>query len=88
MPEEGSDDPAIEGTGGNGSGGTPFFKAHTQRQSFLSFFTLKQFLKNFYFLLFRAIPVAYGGSQVRSPIGAATASLHHSCSNTRSEPRL
>ena len=41
-----------------------------------------------YFLFvcfFRAAPVAYGSSQARGQIGAATAGLHHSHSNTRSE---
>ena len=37
------------------------------------------------FLLFRATPVAYGGSQARGPIGAAAAGLHHSRSNAGSE---
>ena len=41
-----------------------------------------------FFCLFRASPTAYGGSQARGRIRAATASLHHSHSNTRSEPRL
>ena len=36
------------------------------------------------FLLFKAAPMAYGGSQARGPIGATAASLHHSHSNTRS----
>ena len=40
------------------------------------------------FLLFKAAPMAYGGSQARGPIGATAASLHHSQSNSRSEPRL
>ena len=35
------------------------------------------------FLLFRATPVAYGGSQASGLIEATTASLHHSHSNTR-----
>ena len=38
--------------------------------------------------LFRAAPVAYGSSWARGQIGAAAASLHHSHSNTRSEPCL
>ena len=38
------------------------------------------------FLLFRAAPVAYGGSQARDRIGAAAANLHHSHSNMGSEP--
>ena len=39
----------------------------------------------FFFLLFRATPVAYGGSQARGPIGAPAASLHHSHGNVGSE---
>jgi len=39
-------------------------------------------LNSFFFLLFRAAPVAYGGSQARSQIGAAAASLHLSHSNS------
>ena len=35
-----------------------------------------------FFLLFRAVSMAYGGSQARSPFGATAAGLHHSCSNT------
>ena len=46
----------------------------------------------FLFLLFRAIPAAYGASQARSPIrgliGAVAAGLRHSHSNAGSEPRL
>ena len=46
---------------------------------------------NFYFIfllfLFRATPMAYGGSQARGPIGAAAAKLHHSHHHARSEPR-
>ena len=45
----------------------------------------------FYFLffcLFRAALAAYGGSQVRGPIGAVAAGLRHSHSNTGSGPRL
>ena len=40
------------------------------------------------FCLFKAVPVAYGGSQVRGRIRAIAAGLHHSHSNARSEPRL
>ena len=40
------------------------------------------------FCLFRAAPAAYGGSQAKGQIGAVTAGLHHSRSNTESEPRL
>ena len=45
----------------------------------------------FFFLfppLFRAIPAAYVSSQARGWIGATAASLHHSHSNSESEPRL
>jgi len=38
--------------------------------------------------LFRAAPVAYGGSQVRGQNGPAAASLHHSHSKVGSEPHL
>ena len=37
---------------------------------------------------FRAIPLAYGGSQARGQVGAAAAGLHHSHSNAGSELRL
>ena len=40
----------------------------------------------FYFILFRATPVAYGSSQAKGQIGAAAADLHHS--NARSETHL
>ena len=40
------------------------------------------------FLLFRATPPAYRGSQARSLIRATAASLHHSHGNARSEPSL
>ena len=41
-----------------------------------------------YFCLFRAPPLAYGGSQARGPIKATAASLHHSHSHMGSEPCL
>ena len=37
---------------------------------------------------FRATPAAYGSSQVRAPIGAAAAGLHHRHNNAGSEPYL
>ena len=37
-------------------------------------------------LLFRAVPLAYGGSQARDQIRATAAGLHHS--HAGSEPRL
>ena len=42
----------------------------------------------FVFLLFRAVPAAYGGSYTRGGIRATAASLHHSHGNARSEPCL
>ena len=42
----------------------------------------------FFFLLFRAAPMAYGGSQARGRIGATAAGLHHSHGNTWSELHL
>ena len=46
------------------------------------------FIYNFFFLLFRATPTAYGGSQVRGPMGAVAAGLCHSHSNTGSKLHL
>ena len=40
------------------------------------------------FLLFRATPTAYGGSQARSPVGATAANLCYSHSNIKFEPHL
>ena len=42
----------------------------------------------FFFLLFRAAPLAYGGSQTRGLIRATAAGLRHSHSNAASEPCL
>ena len=42
----------------------------------------------YFFLLFRSIPVAYGGCQARGRIGAIAAGLCHSHGSTGSEPRL
>ena len=44
--------------------------------------------KHLFILLFRAVPVAYGGFQAGGLIGATAASLHHRHSNTRSELHL
>ena len=52
---------------------------HYPRQTSLS--------KLFFLSLFRATPAAHGGSQARSWIGATAASLCHSHSYARSEPR-
>ena len=48
------------------------------------------FIKSFFFFfgLFRAVPMAYGGSQARERIRAVVAILRHSHSNPRSEPCL
>ena len=35
----------------------------------------------FFFLLFKAVPTSYGGSQARGPVGPVAAGLHHSHSN-------
>ena len=40
----------------------------------------------FFFLLFRASPMAYGGFQARGLTGATAAGLRHSHSNARSRP--
>ena len=42
----------------------------------------------FFFGLFRATPMAYGGSQARGQIGPVATSLRRSNSNAGSEPRL
>ena len=41
-----------------------------------------------YLFIFRALPTAYGTSQARDQIGAVAAGLHHSHSNSSSEPCL
>ena len=41
-----------------------------------------------YLFVFRAAPMAYGGSQARGHIGATAASLFHSHRKARSEPCL
>ena len=45
-------------------------------------------LSFFFLFLFRATPVAYGGSQPRGQIGAAAAGLCHRHSSAGSEPHL
>ena len=42
----------------------------------------------FFFVFFRATPVARGGSQATDLIGAIAAGLHHSHRNPASEPDL
>ena len=50
------------------------FGAGVQLSVFLGFFV-------FVFCLFRAVTMAYGGSQARDRTGAVAAGLHHSYSN-------
>ena len=54
------------------------------------FFQPTNFILFLYFLLFKVVPLAYGGSQARSQIRATSAGLHHSHSHshTGSEPCL
>ena len=55
----------------------------TRPLSHRSQFLLSQWFSNFFFfVLFRALPVAYGGSQARGQVGNVGASLHHSSSLT------
>ena len=53
---------------------------------------LKGFFGFFFFFsflfFFRVTPTAYGGSQARGPIRAVATDLHHSHTNSRSEPHL
>jgi len=49
---------------------------------------LKSLEPLFLSFFFRAVPMAYGGSQARGPVGATAAGLRHSHSNTGSKPRL
>ena len=47
-----------------------------------------RFTELFFFFFLRAVPMAYGGSQARGQIRALATGLHHSHSNTGSEPHL
>ena len=51
-------------------------------------FSLFSFSSFFFFFLFRAAPVAYVSSPAKFQIGVTAAGLHHSHSNTGSEPRM
>ena len=62
-------------------------KIHSPQDGWRNVFRIVVFLF-FVFCLFRASLAACGGSQARGPIGTAAAGLHHSHSNTRSEPHL
>ena len=59
-------------------------------RGFRASFCLLSLLLYFVFvlLLFRAAPVAHGGSQARGPFGAVAADLHHSHSNSGSKAHL
>ena len=60
-----------------------YFKGKTKsRKLKIKFF----FKKNFFFYLFRATPMACGGSQARGPIRVVATSLRHS--HSESEPHL
>ena len=55
----------------------------------MTFCTFMSFSFSFFsFLLFRAAPAAYGGSQARGWIRGTVAGLYHSHSHARSEPCL
>jgi len=56
----------------------------------VKFLIINWFPRYFFFSfgLFRAVPVAYGGSQARGPIRAVVSSLHQSHSDAGSEPHL
>ena len=55
---------------------------------FVTLFIFILYVFIYLFLLFRASPEAYGGSQARGQIGAVAAGLHRSHSNARSELSL
>ena len=55
---------------------------------FVKFIFYHELSSFFFFCLFSATLVAYGGSQARGQIGAVATVLHHSHSNTRSKPLL
>ena len=52
------------------------------------YFPICGFFFFFFFCLFRAVPLAYGGSQARGWTGVVAADLFDSHSNTRSQPCL
>ena len=61
-------------------------KILTRKPMMAFYFTFYLFI-SFYFLLFRATPAAYEGSQARRPIGTRAVGLHHS-RNIRSKLRV
>ena len=70
--------PEFVGDGSGGSEERTYFLYITKLRFFFSFFYL-------FILVFRAITVAYGGSQARGLIGAVAAGLRHSHNNAISE---
>ena len=58
---------------------TPALKLHTWNNGYFIYFIL---------LLFRAVPATYGDSQARRLIRDVPAGLHHSHTNSGSEPHL
>ena len=68
----------------------PFYKLFWYHAfgDFCWFFSFNFLFFSFNFCLFRATPVAYGGSQARSRIRATAAGLYHSRSNLGSELHL
>ena len=66
---------------------------HNRTRKRVGEITFNQYSRLFYFILFyflslRVAPAAYGGSQASGRIRAVVAGLHHSHSNTGSEPYL
>ena len=59
---------------------TLYFKSMSCNKNFINC--------NFFFFLFRAILMAYGGSQAKGGIRATAAGLHHSHSSAGSEQYL
>ena len=58
---------------------------HLSKGMYLTHFEVYLFI---YLFIFRATPTAYGGSQARGLIIAVAAGLHHSHTNSGSEPHL
>ena len=68
---------------------TPFETQIKRKDNWIEIFLVTlQFFLVLFFCLFRAAPVAHGGSQARGQIGAVATGLHHSHSNTRAKPHL
>ena len=59
-----------------------------KENAFYSGMLITMVFRAFLFLLFRATPMAYGGSQTRGPVGATPAGPYHNHNNARSKPCL